>query len=134
LVALQLSRVTPVAPIATVWLAGGTAPNGQENVRLLGVEVRVPPTTVTVRVTGTVTGEFVIPLVVDAIEILSLYVPAVNPLQLTDTVRVEATVLLVGDRPSQACPLVALQLSRVVLIAPIATVWLAGLPAPATQV
>lgn len=68
---------------------------------------------VTVNVTGTLSGEFVIPVVVDATDIVSVCTPTVCARHETDTVIDDAMLLEVGVKLSHDCPLVADQLSIV---------------------
>lgn len=74
----------------------------QVKARVDGVADSVAPALPTTRVIGTVIGELVIPLVVDATIRLSVYVPTVRPVQSAVPVILDGPVSLVGEMENHA--------------------------------
>ena len=87
----------------------------------------------TLSVTPTLTGELEIPEVVLATTIVSVCASNVWPEQFAETITLPAAEPLVGERVSQLDDFVAEKLSRMVLAAPIARLWLAGFIPPDSQ-
>ena len=91
-----------------------------------------PPALLTVRVTGTLTGELVAPVAVTVIA--PLYVPGVRPAMLTETVTAEGAVPEVGLTLSHVALSVALQFNVPPPVLVMPRDWFAGFAPPAVAV